>query len=220
MAPLLAEYGAAKSYIAMLSRTLNFELSKSNIHVQCQVGTLVVVIVVVTLAVLVVLVLMKCYYYSTIIIIQLLFTTATVTILLLYYICTTSITANITVYCTITTIILILLSYHTTLNIIIPHTNFTFPISHYYTLTLQVPMFVTTKLAKLKKASLFVATTQAYARAAIAAIGYETVVSPYWSHALQIWALTNLPEWFVSFVVLHMHAGIRKAGLKKEAKKE
>ena len=27
-----------------------------------------------------------------------------------------------------------------------------------------------------------------------AAIGYETVVSPYWSHALQIWALTTLPE--------------------------
>lgn len=117
-APLLAEYGAAKSYIAMFSRTLNVELAKSNIHVQC-----------------------------------------------------------------------------------------------------QVPMFVTTKLAKLKKASLFVATTQAYARAAVAAIGFETVVSPYWSHALQIWLLTTLPEWFVALGTLHMHAGIRKAGMKKEAKK-
>ena len=36
-APLLAEYGAAKSYIAMFSRTLNVELAKSKIHVQCQV---------------------------------------------------------------------------------------------------------------------------------------------------------------------------------------
>lgn len=50
-------------------------------------------------------------------------------------------------------------------------------------------MFVTTKLAKLKKTSLFVASTSGYARAAVAAIGYETVVSPYWSHALQIWLI-------------------------------
>jgi 17beta-estradiol 17-dehydrogenase / very-long-chain 3-oxoacyl-CoA reductase len=83
----------------------------------------------------------------------------------------------------------------------------------------QVPMFVTTKLAKLKKASLFVATTEAYARAAVAAIGYEAVVSPYWSHALQIWLMTTLPEYVSAFITLHMHAGIRKAGLKKEAKK-
>lgn len=50
-------------------------------------------------------------------------------------------------------------------------------------------MFVTTKLAKLKKTSLFVASTAGYASAAVAAIGYETVVSPYWSHALQIWLI-------------------------------
>lgn len=58
-----------------------------------------------------------------------------------------------------------------------------------YVFDMQVPMFVTTKLAKLKKTSLFVASTAGYARAAVAAIGYETVVSPYWSHALQIWLL-------------------------------
>ena len=37
----------------------------------------------------------------------------------------------------------------------------------------QVPMFVATKLAKIKAASLFVASPSAYARAAVAAIGYE-----------------------------------------------
>lgn len=56
---------------------------------------------------------------------------------------------------------------------------------------------------------------QAYARAAVAAIGYETVVSPYWSHALQIWALKSLPEWLVASLTLSMHHGIRKAGMKK-----
>eukprot|EP01037_Dinobryon_pediforme_P018664 gene18664-18962_t len=115
--PLLAQYGAAKAYIAMFSKALNVELSKFNIHVQC-----------------------------------------------------------------------------------------------------QVPMFVTTKLAKLKRTSLFVASPSAYARAAVAAIGYETVVSPYWSHALQIWALTTLPEWVVAKLTMSMHLDIRKAGLKKEGK--
>lgn len=116
--PLLAQYGAAKSYITMFSRTLNVELEKFNIHVQC-----------------------------------------------------------------------------------------------------QVPMFVATKLAKIKKTSLFVASPAAYARAAVAAIGYEAVVSPFWSHALQIWVLTAaLPEWITSRVVMNMHHGIRKAGMRKEAK--
>lgn len=114
--PLLAQYGAAKSYVAMFSRALNYELNTFGIHVQC-----------------------------------------------------------------------------------------------------QVPMFVTTKLAKLKHTSLFVASPKAYAKAAVAAIGYEVVVSPYWSHALQIWALTSLPEWIVATLTKSMHLGIRKAGMKKEA---
>ena len=35
--PLLAQYGAAKAYVAMFSRALNGELAKFNVHVQCQV---------------------------------------------------------------------------------------------------------------------------------------------------------------------------------------
>lgn len=114
--PLLAQYGAAKSYIAMFSRALNVEYKSKGIHVQC-----------------------------------------------------------------------------------------------------QVPMFVATKLAKLRKASLFVASPKAYAKAAVRAIGFETVVSPYWSHALQVYLLTTLPEWITSMIVMNMHQGIRKAGMKKEA---
>lgn len=79
-------------------------------------------------------------------------------------------------------------------------------------------MFVATKLAKLRKTSLFVASPSAYARAAVAAIGFEALVSPYWSHALQIWALTTLPEFLVAKITMNMHMGIRKAGMKKEEK--
>ena len=35
--PLLAQYGAAKSYVAMFSRALNAELAGKGIHVQCQI---------------------------------------------------------------------------------------------------------------------------------------------------------------------------------------
>ena len=106
ISPLLAQYGAAKSYVAMFSRALNAELAGMGIHVQC-----------------------------------------------------------------------------------------------------QVPMFVATKLAKIRKASLFVASPAGYARSAVAAIGYGSVVSPYWSHALQLWFLTSLPEWIVSRIVFNMHSG-------------
>lgn len=82
----------------------------------------------------------------------------------------------------------------------------------------QVPMFVATKLAKIKRSSLFVASPNGYARAAVAAIGYETIVSPFWAHALQIWVLTNFPEWLITWATLKMHHGIRRAGQKKEAK--
>jgi 17beta-estradiol 17-dehydrogenase / very-long-chain 3-oxoacyl-CoA reductase len=81
----------------------------------------------------------------------------------------------------------------------------------------QVALFVATKLAKLKKASLFVASPSGYARAAVASIGYEAVVSPFWSHALQVYVLTHLPDWIVGKIILNMHMGIRKAGMKKEA---
>lgn len=82
----------------------------------------------------------------------------------------------------------------------------------------QVPMFVTTKLAKLRKTSLFVASPSAYAKAGVACIGYESLVSPYWSHALQIWALSHMPEWLVVSLTKNMHLDIRKKAIRKEEK--
>lgn len=81
----------------------------------------------------------------------------------------------------------------------------------------QVPLFVTTKLAKIKRASLFVPNPTTYARSAVAAIGHDSLgsVTPYWPHAIQLWALKSLPEVVSSRMLLSMHSGIRKAGMKK-----
>ena len=82
----------------------------------------------------------------------------------------------------------------------------------------QVPLFVATKLAKIKRASLFVPSPAGYARAAVAAIGYEALLSPFWAHAIQIWLMSALPDWLVArYVILPMHKSIRAAGLKKDA---
>jgi len=83
----------------------------------------------------------------------------------------------------------------------------------------QAPLFVTTKLAKIKRSSITVPTPAAYSRAAARHIGYEDSVSPYWAHAIQLWALRQLPDWVTSKICLAMHMPIRKAGMKKEAQK-
>jgi len=80
----------------------------------------------------------------------------------------------------------------------------------------QAPLFVATKLAKIRKTSLTVPSPAAYARAAVARIGFEDTVSPWWSHALQLWSIRQLPEWLVIAIGLEMHLPIRRAGMKKE----
>jgi len=115
--PLLSQYGAAKSYVAMFSRALHYELKGKGIHVQC-----------------------------------------------------------------------------------------------------QVPLFVATKLAKLRE-SLFTPTPASYAKAAVAAIGYDVLVSPFWLHSLQMYIFGCFPEWVVAAGAKMMHEGIRKRGIKKDSTK-
>ncbi|OQS04744.1 estradiol 17-beta-dehydrogenase [Thraustotheca clavata] len=53
----------------------------------------------------------------------------------------------------------------------------------------QTPMFVTSKLSKIRHASFM---------AAVASIGYDTIVSPYWPHALQLYVFSLFPDFLVS----------------------
>lgn len=85
----------------------------------------------------------------------------------------------------------------------------------------QSPLFVVSKLSKIRKASLATPKPHVYAKAAVAHIGYEAKVSPYWAHALQLWVVRNIPEWlFISQIALPMHLSIRKRALKKLANKK
>lgn len=84
----------------------------------------------------------------------------------------------------------------------------------------QIPLFVTTKLAKIRKSSLTVPTPESYARASVNAFGYESLVSPYWAHAAMVWALSLLPAFVVHKIMMGSHLGLRKRGMKKEAEKK
>ncbi len=65
----------------------------------------------------------------------------------------------------------------------------------------HTPMFVTTKLAKIRHASFFVPSPKVYAAAAVRNFGYETLCSPYWPHALQIFLLSHVPDVIMSKVI-------------------
>lgn len=82
----------------------------------------------------------------------------------------------------------------------------------------QIPFYVATKLAKMRK-SLMVPTPKEYASAGTKWIGYDDpVASPIFLHALQGYILDHLPESIVSSIVMSMHMATRKRGLKKDAR--
>ncbi|KAK8929047.1 Very-long-chain 3-oxoacyl-CoA reductase 1 [Platanthera zijinensis] len=82
----------------------------------------------------------------------------------------------------------------------------------------QVPLYVATKMASIRRSSFFVPSAETYARAALRWIGYEPRCTPYWPHSL-IWALISLlPEAVVDKWRLRFCLQIRKRGIQKELK--
>lgn len=84
----------------------------------------------------------------------------------------------------------------------------------------QVPLYVATKMASIKRSSFFVPSADTYARAAVDWIGYEPICAPYWPHSL-VWNLASLlPAAAVDKWRLGFCQRIRKRGILKESRKE
>jgi len=82
----------------------------------------------------------------------------------------------------------------------------------------QIPFYVATKLAKMRKA-FTVPTPDAFAKLGVKFIGHDDpVVSPFWVHAVMGYVMDRLPTSVVASVIMSMHMAIRKKGLKKDAK--
>lgn len=84
----------------------------------------------------------------------------------------------------------------------------------------QVPLYVATKMASIKKSSFFVPSTNGYAKAGIRHIGYEPRCTPYWPHTL-LWAVAcSVPESIIDAWRLRFCLGIRKRGQLKDSRKK
>lgn len=83
----------------------------------------------------------------------------------------------------------------------------------------QIPFFVTTKLAKIRKSNLFIPTPASFARASITKIGYEASIVPYWSHAIQAYVFSWFPIFFANSKLMKDHLSLRKRALKRKAEK-
>ncbi|KAL5213159.1 hypothetical protein ABZP36_024006 [Zizania latifolia] len=84
----------------------------------------------------------------------------------------------------------------------------------------QVPLYVATKMASIRKSSFFVPSADIYARAAIRHIGYEPRCTPYWPHSVMWFLISILPESLIDNVRLGMCIKIRKKGQAKDAQKK
>ncbi|XWS34668.1 hypothetical protein CRYUN_Cryun21dG0057300 [Craigia yunnanensis] len=84
----------------------------------------------------------------------------------------------------------------------------------------QVPLYVATKMASIKRSSFFVPSADGYARAAMRWIGYEPRCTPYWPHSI-LWGLANsLPESVVDAWRFRFCLGIRRRGQLKDSRKK
>lgn len=77
--------------------------------------------------------------------------------------------------------------------------------------------FVTSKLSKIRHATLTTPSPTQFAKASVAAFGYEREISPYWSHYPLVGLMKTIPTELLDKIMMTMHLGIRGKALKKKA---
>lgn len=84
----------------------------------------------------------------------------------------------------------------------------------------QVPLYVATKMASIKRSSFLVPSTDGYARAAMRWIGYEPRCTPYWPHSVLWFLARSIPESAIDTWRLKFNLGIRRRGQAKDSRKK
>eukprot|EP00126_Sphaerothecum_destruens_P004768 Sdes_comp18372_c0_seq1m8169 len=78
-----------------------------------------------------------------------------------------------------------------------------------------MPLYVTSKLSKLRRPTWNTPTPAQFARSALATVGYEAHTSGYWAHDFCLYLANSLPQFLVKSFLWTMHSNIRKLALKK-----
>eukprot|EP01084_Bolivina_argentea_P267817 454728_1 len=84
----------------------------------------------------------------------------------------------------------------------------------------QVPLYVTTKLSKIRHASWGVPSPKDYVKQGIRHIGYESTTPVYGSHKIQIWFMRAIPECMINKIIHSTNKNIGAAGKRKEERKK
>jgi 17beta-estradiol 17-dehydrogenase / very-long-chain 3-oxoacyl-CoA reductase len=85
----------------------------------------------------------------------------------------------------------------------------------------HAPYFVATKMSRIRAASLFTPSPDAWAAASLGALGNGAASAvPYWPHALQDAVVNALPTPLLRAYVMPLHAGLRRRFLAKAGKSQ
>lgn len=84
----------------------------------------------------------------------------------------------------------------------------------------QAPLYVATKLAKIRNASLTCPSANTYAKYGVGWIGWDSVCTPYPIHSLMWWIITCLPVNLMNSIRFSQSFSIRKRALAKLLKKK
>lgn len=81
------------------------------------------------------------------------------------------------------------------------------------------PFFVATNLSQMRPRGVMVPSADRYAASAVNAFGLETLTCGWWSHDIQRFVQSLLPEWFINKKTLEIMQGGRKRWLRKQQQK-
>lgn len=77
-------------------------------------------------------------------------------------------------------------------------------------LSIQIPLYVTTKILPVPLTSFFVPTPDVYSKACLRWIGYEPLCIPYWRHSLEGSLIQAMPTALMDWMILQYSLHLRR----------
>ncbi|CAI0426011.1 unnamed protein product, partial [Linum tenue] len=79
----------------------------------------------------------------------------------------------------------------------------------------QIPLFVSTKMTRMRRSRFMVASAEEYARASLRGMGYEQLCCPLWTHSLQWAFFASVPDALLNWFTFRYFLQVRERGLAK-----
>jgi 17beta-estradiol 17-dehydrogenase / very-long-chain 3-oxoacyl-CoA reductase len=82
----------------------------------------------------------------------------------------------------------------------------------------HVPMYVVSKMSKIRSSSFTTPDPATWVAASMQQIGHDSVILPFWVHALYLGVVNLLPVYVSDRLILSLHQDLRKRWYKKQEK--